>query len=123
MGALDDKLGGGPNEDNQVKADVDNQVNVTEAAQQATPAKTSALSKMKAEIHKVEDEVDEAVHGEDPSDILLTMETSDGRHKVTIKPQQGLNYKYYAECKCAWQGRFKHFHEAEASVAKHIDTK
>jgi hypothetical protein len=120
MGSLDDKLGGGTG---QVNPDVDNQVNVTQAEQQATPAKTSALSKMKAEIHKVEDEVEEAVHGEDPSDIVFTMQTSDGKHIVTVKPQQGLNYKYYAECKCAWQGRFKHLNEAEAGAVKHIETK
>jgi len=119
MGGLDDKLG----TSSEVKADVDEQLNVTDATQQATPTKIGALGKMKAEIHKVEDKVEEAVHGEDPSDIVFTMETSDGKHKVTVKPQQGLNYKYYAECKCAWQGRFKHLHEAEAGAVKHIETK
>jgi SMC interacting uncharacterized protein involved in chromosome segregation len=121
MGGLDDKLG--PNGDNQVKADVDKQVNVTDATQVSTPVKSSLLDKMKAKIHDVEDEVGEVVHGEDPSDVLLTMETSDKKHVVTVKSQHGLNYNYYAECTCTWQERFKHLREAEFGVNKHIETK
>jgi hypothetical protein len=48
-------------------------------------------------------------------------EITEGTHHVTVVPQQGLNYNYYAECSCAWEGRYIHQDIAEAGAQQHIE--
>jgi hypothetical protein len=48
------------------------------------------------------------------------LEISHGRHRVKVVPQKGLSYNYYAECSCAWQGRFMTQELAEVTAQKHV---
>lgn len=42
-------------------------------------------------------------------------------HKLTIKPEQGLNYNYHGICTCAWEERQLTKIQAEAGAYRHID--
>lgn len=48
-------------------------------------------------------------------------EITEGTHHVTVVPQQGLTYNFYAHCTCAWEGRYLHQDIAESGARGHIE--
>jgi hypothetical protein len=75
---------------------------------------TATLKKQQDELKKAHAPEPEVA----PSDYIF--EVNHGRHRLKIVSQSGMNYRYYAECSCAWQGRFMTQELAESTAKDHV---
>ena|SRR5215471_9779120 len=92
--------------------------NVTEAASKDPAANTLNQAESSAQ-ENVRAATASKVAEED--DTGYTYEIEQGKHKVVVKPEHGLNYNYHAVCTCQWEGRFVTANDAEAGAKKHIN--
>lgn len=72
-----------------------------------------ALKEKEAQLKEAHASVDDPL-------VETTLQFNFGRHRVTVIPQKGTTYNYYAECSCAWQGRFLTQEMAEVTCKQHV---
>jgi hypothetical protein len=80
-----------------------NTLNQSEAKEQAYVAAESA-----------------AIAKEHGIDMQYTFMIEQGKHKLTITPEDRGVYNYHAKCSCAWEGRFMTTELAEMTAKKHV---